>query len=32
MFQESGIPVSRFVIDRIMDFMDTDHDGRIDLG
>ncbi|XP_060554773.1 leucine-rich repeat-containing protein 74A-like [Ruditapes philippinarum] len=32
LFKESGIPVSRYIIDKIMSFMDTDHDGKIDLG
>ena len=30
-FKESGIPVSKCVIDKIMQFMDTDGDGAIDL-
>ncbi|KAH3837052.1 hypothetical protein DPMN_110430 [Dreissena polymorpha] len=32
LFKESGIPVARFVVDRIMEFMDVDKDGKIDLG
>ncbi|XP_053400580.1 leucine-rich repeat-containing protein 74A-like [Mercenaria mercenaria] len=32
LFKESGIPVSRYIIDKIMSFMDTDKDGKIDLG
>ncbi|KAH3829732.1 hypothetical protein DPMN_102960 [Dreissena polymorpha] len=32
LFKESGIPVARFVVDRIMTFMDVDKDGKIDLG
>ncbi|XP_052792042.1 leucine-rich repeat-containing protein 74B-like [Mya arenaria] len=32
LFKESGIPVARFVVDKIMNFMDTDGDGKIDLG
>ncbi|XP_052279316.1 uncharacterized protein LOC127877451 isoform X2 [Dreissena polymorpha] len=32
LFKESGMPVARFVVDRIMDFMDVDKDGKIDLG
>ncbi|KAH3829748.1 hypothetical protein DPMN_102976 [Dreissena polymorpha] len=30
--EESGIPVARFVVDRIMEFMDVEKDGKIYLG
>ncbi|XP_070198567.1 leucine-rich repeat-containing protein 74A-like [Littorina saxatilis] len=32
LFQEAGIPVTRSVIDAIVEFMDADGDGTIDLG
>ncbi|KAL4230754.1 hypothetical protein ACF0H5_011129 [Mactra antiquata] len=32
LFKESGLPVSKYIVDKIMDFMDTDGDGQIDLG
>nr|KAG5706331.1 hypothetical protein BaRGS_026113 [Batillaria attramentaria] len=32
LFTEAGIPVTRSVIDKIVEFMDTDGDGSIDIG